>query len=221
MGRRGTANLVWLAPTAEDIRPWRWAGFLVRVGYTYLLELPSQVSAMDRGARRAAARAAAMGMIAERVDDVRPVVECLRDTEARKQFSHHLGERELRAARDLLGPDCLRMYLCREPAGSPAGAIVVVFAPGARAIAWVGGPRTEHRADGSYQLLFRDLLVDVSAAGATGLDLCGADIPSVAQFKAEWGGRLAPLYGVRTFSARAGARFLVDWMHAIRGTTGR
>jgi hypothetical protein len=220
MERHGTANTIWLPPVVDDVRPWRWAGFVARIGYTYWLDLPYETAAMDRGARRTTDKAGSLGLTVRRVDDVRPVMECLLETEARKRFSHHLGERELRMLQDLVGPESLRMYVCFDARGRAAAARIALLAPSATALAWVAGTRSEQRSSGANHLLFRHLLEDLSAAGATGLDLCGANIPSVAQFKSEWGGRLVPVYGVRTHSLRAGARFLADWLHARRAMPG-
>jgi hypothetical protein len=61
-------------------------------------------------------------------------------------------------------------------------------------------------------LLWRYLLADLEGAGAAGIDFCGADIESIATFKARWGANLAPTYNVRTYSTRTAARFVAGWL---------
>lgn len=218
MRQRGVVNATSLPPDVDDVRPWTWLGLSVGVGYTYLLDLPFDVSRADRGTRRTCDRAAGQGMRVERVSEVEPVLECLTETEARQGFSHRMGPRELRTAANLLGPDNLRMYASIDRDGQIASSVAIVHAPGTRAVGWVGGTKTTYLADGAGHLLWPYVFADLAAAGATGLDFCGANIKTVAGFKAGWGARLAATYHVRTYSMRAGARYLATWMRSVRGT---
>jgi len=217
MRRRGVGNQLYLPPEVEDARPWIWAGFLSSVRYTYFLDFPFDDVLVNRETRKQGRRAEMRGLAAARTDDVEGVLRCLSQTEARQGFSHHIGARELDTARELVGEDGLRMYMCRDPGGDPVGAVVVLHAPGARAIGWVAGGSTRTVAIGSTQLVWRAAFADLAAAGATGIDLAGANIPSVARFKSYWGARLVPNYGVRTYSLRAAARFALDWLASRRG----
>lgn len=200
----------------EDVRPWRWRGFLVGVRYTYCLDFPFDPSLADRTQMQHADRALLLGMTVEQVTDVEPVIECLAETEARKGLSLGIGLRELRVAHNLLGPDSLRMYVCFDSQGRPAASEVVVHSPGARVVGWLAGMKTKYREDGSGYLLRPFVFADLASAGATGIDFCGANIESVAAFKSRWGSRLVPTYAVRTHSARAAARFLADWINSRR-----
>jgi len=217
MRDRGVVNHLHLPPEVDDVRPWLWRGFLVRVGYTYCLDFPFDVGALDRETRHHCDKAMGLGMTVDRVASIDSVMECLAETEARKGFSHRIGARELRVAQTLLGSDSLRMYVCFDSQGRPAAARAVVHSPGARAVAWMAGTKTTRLADGANYLLWRHSLDDLSSAGATGIDLNGANIESVAMFKSQWGGHLAPTYAVRTYSIRAGYRFLADWRASSRG----
>ena len=216
MRRRGVTNQLYLPPDVEDVRPWRWRGFLVGVRYTYCLDFPFDSVLVDRQTQRHGDKAMMLGMTVKQVTDVEPVVECLAETEARKGFSLGISVRELRVAHNLLGSDNLRMYVCFDREGRSAATRVVVHSPGTRAIAWMAGTIMAHRADGANHLVWRYSLEDLASAGATGIDLCGANIESVAAFKSQWGSRLVPTYTVRTYSARAGARFLADWFDTRR-----
>jgi hypothetical protein len=217
MRQRGVTNGITFPPEVDDVRPWSWRGFLVGVRYSYYLDFPFDPALMSRTTRRLLDKAPSLAMSVDRVVDVGQVVDCLTDTEARQRFSSRLGLRELEAARDLLGPESLKMYACFDRKGQPAASTVVVHAPGARAIGWLLGMKGTHRADGAVHLLWRHAFEDLASEGATGIDLCGANIESIAAFKSHWGARLVPYYSVRTFSVRAGARFLADWRHWRQG----
>ncbi len=211
MRQRGSANQLYLSPDVDDVRPWQWRGFFVSVRYTYYLDLPVEPAASDRLTRRMYERALGSGMAVERVTDLSAVVECLAETEARQGFDHGLGSRELSEARGLLGDESLRMYVCFDRLGRPASALVMLHAPGTRAVAWIAGTKSAQLRDGASTMAWRFSFDDLHAAGATGIDLCGANMASVAAFKSHLGARLIPNYGVRTYSARTAARFLSDW----------
>lgn len=213
MRRRGSANQLYLSPEVEDVRPWQWRGFFVGVRYTYFLDFPF-AAGMDREIRRVLDKAAGLGLIVERVTDFKPVLECLVETEIRQGFAYGLGPRELHEARNLLGDESLRMYVCFDRAGQPVSALVILHSPGTRAMEWVAGTKSARLRDGAPQLVRRASFDDVCAAGATGIDLCGANMASVAASKSHWGARLVTNYGVRTYTLRTGARILADWREA-------
>lgn len=220
MEGHGVANAITFPPEVTDVRPWQWRRFLVGVRYTYYLDFPFDPTIMDRSARRQTNRAASLGLRTERVTAIDPVIDCLTATEARQGFSHRVGGRELSTARSLLGDENLRMYVGYEADGRPASAMVVLHAPGARTIGWLTGTRADALASGTVHLLWRTAFDDLAAAGATGIDLCGANIPSIAAFKSHWGARLLPFFAIRSYSLRAGARFLADWLGPGRRPRG-
>jgi hypothetical protein len=214
MRKRGVGNQLYLPPDINDVRPWLWRGFLVNVRYTYYLDFPAEASVLGRSAKADARAAAKAGLTVERVTDVDPVVECLEASEARRGFKTHLGIAELRSALSCMGEDSLRMYVCRDPAGRPTSTAVMLHSPGSRAISWAGGTKSESLGDGAAYAGLRFAFDDLESAGASGVDLCGANAPAVAAFKSHFGGRLLPNYGVRTYSIRTAARFGSDWLAA-------
>lgn len=216
MRRRGSANQLYLSPDVDDVRPWQWGGFHVVVRYTYYIDFPFDEHTVDRHTRRSLERGVELGLSAERLADVGPVIECLGDTEQRQGFAYGVGPRELREARDRLGDENLRMYGCFDHHGSPASTLVVLHSPGSRAIGWLGGTKAASLRDGANQTVWRAAFYDLMAAGATGIDLCGANMASVAAFKSHWGARLVSNYGVRTYSLRTGARIVADWLESLK-----
>ena len=200
MASRGVPSQVILPPDVDDVRPWTWRGFVVGVGYSYCLDLPFDPAGADRGQRQGCEKAARAGMTVERASDVQAVAGCLWETETRKGISVGIQPAELATALHLLGPDSLRMYVCRGPSGDPASAIVVIHAPGARAIGWLAGTRTAYLAGGAGHLVWRYAFDDLASAGATGIDLCGGNIESTGTFKARWGAHLLPTFSLRSES---------------------
>lgn len=194
--RRGAANRLRLVPDVTDVRPWRWHGFAIDVGYTYCLDFPMDPTLVDRCQRRGAERAAQQGMTVERVPDIKAVVDCLIETQERKRIVFGLSEQELRAAQQMLGEDGMRTYVCFDSRGCPASSCVILHAPGHRAIGWLAGMKRAHMADGAGHLVWRAAFDDLAAAGATGLDLCGGELRPTGEFKARWGAALVPVFCV-------------------------
>jgi hypothetical protein len=220
MKQRGVANQLYLPPDIDDVRPWIWRGFFVGVRYTYYLDFPFDATRMGQSARRDSLIAVKAGMTVERVTDVDPVLECLAAAEARQGFSHHMGSSELRAALSCMGEGSMRMYVCFDSQGRPASSQVMLHSPGARAIHWMGGTMAASLLRGSAYAGLRFAFDDLASAGATGLDLCGANAESIAAFKSHLGGRLVPNYGVRTYAVRTAGRFAVDWIGSRRAAPG-
>lgn len=209
MRRRGLV-IAALPPECADARPWRWAGLHVGVKYTYLLDFPLAPLRPGGSVQQNINRAQKLGYTCRRITDLRPVFTCLQETEARQGFRHHLSLGDLQLAAALLG-DHLRAYACYAPDGDLANACMILCAPGGRAVGWVKGMRTAHARSGANQLLDAHTFADAAAAGASGFDFAGANIPSVAATKAVWGARLAPFYTVQPYGLRPLARWLRDW----------
>ncbi len=104
----------------------------------------------------------------------------------------------------------LEARICYAPTGEPASVDVDLYHPGSRAVGWVGGTKTEHLQSGATQLLQGYVLEDLQAAGATGYDFVGANIPSVAAAKATWGGHLVPFYSVEAYTLRSLAKWALN-----------
>ena len=212
MKRRKVPNLIYLPPAIDDVRPWQWRGFLVGVDYTYLLDFPLDTALIDRNHRSSCEKATRLGMTVERVSDADPVIECLEESASRVGYSLEIRHRELRKAQSLLGSDSLRTYVCYDREGRPASSCVVVHLPDNRAFGWLAGTKTARLGDGANHLLWRTAFDDLAAAGATGVDFGGPSSPSIASFKSRWGSRLLPMYSIRSYSVRAGARLLANWL---------
>jgi hypothetical protein len=199
MLERGISGRVALPPEIADLRPWTWAGFLVRPLYTIFIDFPFEASQADPKVRQKIRKATRSGYTCRRADDPEDVLACLRASEARQGFRHKLSHDSLRKGLKLLGSDMLRLYACYAPDGDPAAARIVLHAPGARACDLAAGTSAEHLPSGATQALIAHVLEDLEKQSATGLNFGGANLPGVAPAKAAWGGHLLPHFAIEGY----------------------
>lgn len=202
--RRGVKGSVAFPPEVPDIRQWQWSGFLGEVRYTFYIELPYDLNLADYSERKQVNKAERAGFTCEIATKgtFGEVIACLRDTEVRQGFNYKLTTKDLEMALEFLGEEAFRIYVCRAPTGEIASARIVLSFPGLRAIDWVAGTRTKFLPSGATQLLIWDALEDLAKHGAIGFDFAGANLPTVSQAKADWGGKLVPYYAIRPLNLR-------------------
>jgi hypothetical protein len=220
MRRLGLRDRLKLPPGLEDVRPFQWARYRVGVQYTYVIDLPCELSQADGRVRTRINKAGRSGYVCTRTRNMHDVMACLADTEERQGFAHRLSVRDLELAQELLGEEQLHASVCYAPDGSAAAAQLVLHRRGAQALGWVAGCRREHRSVGVNQLLLEFTLEDLQAAGAHSLDLVGANIRSVAEPKMRWGGRLVPYYTLEEPGMRTMLRELDSWWRFRRERQG-
>lgn len=194
MRRRGLACSLALPPQIRDMRPWHWAGFRTDVLYTYCSALPYDEALMLPQVRRLIRKAVEQGFTCERVSRLEDVQTCLLATERRKRFAHRVAIEDLYMLQRALGDDAFRAYLCRSADGRAVSASIELLQPDGRAVGWLAGTQAEFLGTGAAQLLQLHVLQDLLAAGATEYDWGGANHPSVAAAKAQWGGTLVTFH---------------------------
>ncbi|HEY9722874.1 MAG TPA: hypothetical protein V6D47_12760 [Oscillatoriaceae cyanobacterium] len=212
--RRGLRHMLSLSPEVSDPRPWQWLGLQVGVRYTFCVPLPYDQARMDKPMRGQISKAERNGFVAELSTDYEAAAFCLKGTESRKGFSHRVTAEDLALGHSLLGPEHFRVYLVRAKDHSPACVSIVLHNRGARAIGWIGGTAAGYLAEGTHSLVDKFTLADLHAAGATGYDFAGANIPGVANCKSQWGGDLTPYYTLESPSLKGllrQARGLAQW----------
>ncbi len=193
----GLATAIAYPPDVMDIREWQWLNFSVTVRYTFIINLPHEEGKISKSTRQLAAKAAENSFMCERVTNMSHVFECLAGTESRKGFEHNLNLRGLELAREFLGDDSFRGYVCYAPNGEAASARIALYEHGGTAIGWVSGTKTSYLNTGAAQLLNWFTFEDLYHSGAKRFDWAGANIRSVAAAKASWGGDLVPFYMIR------------------------
>ena len=216
MMRRGINNIV-LPPEVIDVRPWQWAGMSATVRYTLYIDLPYNETEVDRSVRTDINKALKRGFRCERTEDIKGVLDCILESEARQDFSYGLSLEDIKLAQQLMGEDS-RLYICYAPNGEPAASLAVLHKSGERAIPWVAGNKVAYLNDGATQLIWQVALTDLQKSGAIGYDFAGANIEGVAYAKANWGGRLMPMYSVKSPNVKA---LLIQGRDTMRFYRGR
>jgi hypothetical protein len=212
---RGLSGMVSFPPEIIDVREFQWRGFLAEARYTFYLTLPYRVKDADSAVRKQVAKAQRLGYRCERTTHVDDICFCLKETERRQGFHHHLDEADLQLALKLMGEDSLRCYVCYAPNGEAASARVVLQHC-EHAIDWVAGTVGDHLANGVTQFVISYMLEDLEESRISTFDYCGANIRSIAASKATWGGELMPYYRVTPHNMKRLARFMLDMRHYRR-----
>ena len=216
MKARGAVGTVLLAPDVADVRPWVWRGFRAGLGYTLVLGFPFEDAVVDHSVRKKLKQAARAGYVCERTTRFADVARCLNASEGRQGFSYNLSAADLERARELLGDEHLRAYVCYSASGEPASARVVLHREGACAVDWVAGTADAHLPAGATQAVIAETLADVQRAGAAGFDFAGANHRTVAAAKMNWGATLLPCFTLEQYTARNVAKWGVFWYRALR-----
>jgi hypothetical protein len=194
------------SPLATDMRAFQWRGLDMAPRFTYHLDLPCCQEHIDPSALKKMRKARDMGYVCEVTVDFQAVQECLLAPERRKGFEHQVTASELGELYRLVGPSAMMAILCKNKAGEPKGARVVIYAEGGLALGWSAGVKTDALKDGVNNLLVAHTLKLLVGKDCKVFDFVGANIPSVAEMKEAWGGRLVTYYQVRPRNLRNLAR---------------
>lgn len=203
-------------PEIADIRPLLWSGLKAEVKYTYVVSLPYTLDQASTEIRAKIKKAAAAGYRTAISRDMAEVHQCLQGTESRQGFSHQLTLQDLELAQELLGEQAFRAYVCYAPSGEPVSASVVVALDRQRAFGWIAASKTEHLPRGVVQQSQSFALQDLSDLGFAEFDFAGANLPTVAYSKTNWGGRVTPYYLVRPPGMKEILRAGRDWVQFVR-----
>ena len=194
---RGLANTISFPPDIVDIREWQWLYFNALVRYTFIIDLPHDEGKISKSTRKLVASAAASNFRCERTTNMSHVIECLAGTEHRQDFEHGVTIRDLEVARELLGDDALRSYVCYAPNGEAASSRIALCKCGGTAIGWISGTKSRYLSTGAVQLLNWFTFKDLYESGAKRFDWAGGNMRGVAMAKSSWGGDLVPFYAIR------------------------
>jgi len=209
-------DTIFLPPFVTDIRPWQWAGLRTSVRYTYIIDFPYSLKQTESEVRRKINKAHKNGYRCERTTNMQHVLECIVATELRQGFKHQLTLGDLILAQELIGEEQLRSYVAYAPNGEPVSAQVVLHSPNGYGYGWVCGNKKDHLTNGVNPYLMCYAMEDLSANGSKGLDLCGANIPNVAQNKMGWGADIRPYYTIDNYSMKTVAKWSRDWFRYSR-----
>jgi hypothetical protein len=205
-----------LPPYIQDIRPWKWAGFQVGVKYTYQIKFPYMPEQLDGQIKRWINKANSEGYVSIKTDNFNDVHQCLIETEARKGFDHQLSISDMELAKDLLGEQSFRCYVCYSKDGVPVSASIILILNNRCAMGWVLGTKHAYLNHGVTQQLIDYTFKDLSSIGVGAFDFCGANIPSVSEAKSQWGGGLVPYYTVRRHGIKEVLRTSRGWINFMK-----
>ncbi|MCC7261188.1 MAG: GNAT family N-acetyltransferase [Candidatus Latescibacteria bacterium] len=202
------------APAVGDMRPFTWAGWQVRVRYTYQLDLgePEAIWAgFEHRTRKAIAKAERSGFVVEPTADLelfRRQYELLYERQGGRAPVDAGVAQGFAAAAFRAG--LAEGLMARSPEGAVAA--VVIFVCGAEGVyAWVSGADPELSHTGAASLVQWRYY---AAHPGRRFDFVGANIPGIALFKRGFGGRLVPYFVTEGFRDRwvrglfSGARVL-------------
>ena len=186
----GEADQLTLALGDDDLRPYTWAGWTAQPRSTYVSDLtrdPAYSSTVRRTLRQSGAF--------ELVEDAGHAAQAVRLMAAgyrRGGAALGLDERAVAALADAMGGAGLARTFAAVQ-GESVQAAVVVATDGRRAFYWIAGSVPGH----AMTVLVDHVLRQLAAEGAETFDWCGANTPSIAEFKRRFGPRLAPAPLVR------------------------
>ena len=182
------ADQATLALGDGDLRPYLWHGWTVTPRSTYRLDLSGDVGAGFSAATRRAVRKEAGGF--EVVEDGALSTEAVaRMVAAYRRGGAPLGLDEgavAGLARAFTEAGLARTFAARR--GGQTQAAVVVAHDGRTAFYWVAGSAPGP----AMTVLLADVLGRLQADGVAAFDFCGANTPSIAEFKRRFGPALAP-----------------------------
>ncbi|MBI2505511.1 MAG: GNAT family N-acetyltransferase [Candidatus Latescibacteria bacterium] len=186
------------APAVGDMRPFTWAGWEVRVRYTYQMELGNREGLWERLERRTRTvirKAEGSGFRVQPTEDLDLFRQQYERLYARQGGRMPVGAG---VAQGFAEAACQAGLAHGLKVESPEGqvAAVVIFVRGFEGhYAWVAGADPELNHTGATSLLYWKYFEQEQGR----FDFVGANIPSIAFFKRGFGGELVPYFAVEGF----------------------
>lgn len=179
----------------RDPRTFAWADWTVEARFTYRVDLPADPGGWSAGRRRDAAS----GDVEVRVDADPPQRAAEMQAEAYRRKGVPFGptvEQMTRVAQAVQATGGLRTVTARRDGAIEAAALFALG--GSRATYWLSGSRPGP----AMAVLMAHAFDQLAAEGARSVDLNGANVPGVAEFKRQFGATLVPRYRVRHIGPR-------------------
>lgn len=209
-GRYAQATLQ-LGPALPDVRPLTWAGWAVRPLFTYTVDLSGGPEAVARafssGIRRDARTHAGAFEIAEGADLIEDGLALVHASLQRQNAVSPASPASARRLVDAFSAAGLVRVAGARRDGR-AEAVAFLATDGATAAYWMGGSAPGP----AMTVLLATMLPRLARDGLRSIDLCGANLPSVAEFKRRFGATLAPAPRATVVTSRA-----LRWIGRFRG----
>jgi len=200
-----------------DTRHFTWNGWDSRVRYTYVMRSQDNLwDSIESRNRRAIRRAQKAGLDVRASDDVAAFVKLYPKTFEAQGIESDTPPGLIGLVYSILSKKgAARMWHAYTPDGALAAASIFVLSDGI-AYGWVGGSDPEVRSEGAPNLLYYHVLEELGEQYPV-VDLCGANTPNVARFKAGFNPTLVPQY-VNELSRGKGLGKMLSKVRARGGT---
>jgi hypothetical protein len=184
-----------LHPSLSDARPLLWAGWRVTPRYTYALDLTGlDRSGWSQSTRWRVNKEAGRYQIVENPACAEAAVALTAEAYRRRSDALDLdGADVLRLVSTLVEAGLVRAFGAFAEGEAAPEAAVVVLHDGQTAVDWLAGSRPGP----AMTVLLAGVLERLAADGLRRFDFGGANVPSIAEFKRHFGGRLSLYFHAR------------------------
>ncbi|GAB5535183.1 MAG: hypothetical protein Rubg2KO_14320 [Rubricoccaceae bacterium] len=187
----------------RDPRPFAWAGWSVESRFTYVVDLPSDPATWSSGRRQDARTHAEDFEVQMDSDAPQLATEFQAEAYNRKGVAFGPSVAQMtRLASAMQEAGCLRTVVARQ--GDTIRAAALFAVAGHRATYWLAGSEPGP----AMTILFDHALRELANDGITDVDLGGANVRGVAEFKRQFGAHLVPSFRVRHIGPR--------WLRMLR-----
>jgi hypothetical protein len=199
-------------PGLTDMRPFCWRGWTSMLRYTYLIDTSDRgrpwSERVDPRIHKTVRKWREKGIEVQLGTDADALYEMQRRTLERKEAPWPVSReafRELCTVLERHGR--LAVYVVRVDSQIVCAYSAVKDYQG-NALGFFGGTDPDYLKSGVSAYALWTMIEDISQQGFVSFDLNGANIPSIAAFKSQYGGVLTPYYSVLRRSPKAR---LLDW----------
>lgn len=182
------------SPQLKDVRANQWANWRIDAAYTIeipISDLPKLRASIGKSVFKQARRSEEMGIQVSIGDDFDAYYKLLIMTFQRRNRPLPKARHQMRTLYEMareLGH--AKMYFAKLPNGQPISARIVLFSNHMTAHGWESASNPSFHHTGVAYFLMWETIKDLSNDGFQFLDLNGANIPGIANFKSKFGGSL-------------------------------
>jgi len=181
-----------LSPKITDVRPFVWRGWLVAPRYTYVLRLEEieQVWVELSSSLRRKIRGEAYYV--EERSSASSLISLLRRSYERTRLSPPVPVPLIeRLCTELLRDDLLMIFAAVAEDGTTlAERAIIRWSEGKRAYDWLAGANYERNIGNANHILVWHIIQKLAEDGINEFDFLGANTPTIAEFKRQFGGDL-------------------------------
>jgi len=182
-------------PGLTDVRPFTWYGWREKVCYTYRIRLDAfSVDTLHSSTRKQVAKAEREGVQVEESEDLTPLSKMVAMSYGRRRRGVPFSKEYLEALfRKLCGQGLAHLYYAKDREGRIVSGGRIILRSFNVVYDWVAGADPTHYDSGATSYLLYTLM-EHSRADHDVFDLMGANTPTIAVFKSNFGGQITPYY---------------------------